>query len=253
MWICPSCQLPLHLNERRWQCENKHTYDVAKEGYVNLLLAQHKRSKDPGDNKDMINARRTFLDAGHYEPLARCVADIISDQLPGESIRLFDAGCGEGYYLNKVSDLLGEKGKQIDAFGCDVSKVAIQKAAKRYKSAHFAVASTFNLPCESASTDVVFQIFAPSSAQEIGRLLTDSGIWITVDPAANHLKELKQLVYDKQTQHEDKISEQPGFNLISHETLSIFLSVVHARRATCVVKNDAFLLDCDGAEAAAGG
>ena len=91
--ICPLDKQPLQLNERTWCCENGHSYDVAKQGYVNLLPVQNKRSKDPGDSKAMVQARRKYLEEGHYLPLARALADIVLEQ--GDQT-LLDAGCGEG-------------------------------------------------------------------------------------------------------------------------------------------------------------
>jgi 23S rRNA (guanine745-N1)-methyltransferase len=101
---------------------------MAKEGYVNLLPVQHKRSRDPGDSAEMMQARRAFLDAGHYLPLRETVAQMLNDILPFATAML-DIGCGEGYYTARFAEIAREKGA---TFGLDVSKVAIRAAAKRY-------------------------------------------------------------------------------------------------------------------------
>src|SRR6266545_8190332 len=95
---CPVCGEPLERVDRTFRCANGHTFDVAREGYVNLLLAQHRRSKDPGYSKDMIAGRRDFFDAGHYRPLADGIAELIATYLPPVADTVvIDAGCGEGY------------------------------------------------------------------------------------------------------------------------------------------------------------
>ncbi|MEG2266271.1 MAG: methyltransferase, partial [Acinetobacter sp.] len=95
--MCPVCREQLKLNERTWRCDNQHSYDVAKQGYVNLHVVQHKHSKNPGDTPESVQARRTFLSAGHYAPLQQAVVEKIRE-LRIEN--LLDIGCGEGYYTN---------------------------------------------------------------------------------------------------------------------------------------------------------
>ncbi len=228
-WICPSCQCLLALDDRVWQCENGHSYDVAKEGYVNLLLAQHKSSKQPGDNKQMVNGRRAFLDQGHYQPLADSISEIFNQHLATltdqTEVSFFDAGCGEGYYMSQVSQSCNQADIQIEFSGLDISKFAVQKAAKKYPKNHFAVASTFQLPLENDSQDTVLQIFAPSSEFEIHRVLKSSGIWITVNPAANHLYEFKQALYDKPTEHKAVQVTPEGFALVQQLNLSFVIQL----------------------------
>lgn len=221
VWQCPSCQTPLNFENKQWRCLHNHCFDSAKEGYVNLLLAQNKKSKAPGDSNDMINARRVFLEKGYYQPLAQKIAEIlISDVSLEDTYAVFDAGCGEGYYLNYVAQNLQQHGLRCSFQGVDISKPAIQKAAKRYKDYQFAVASTFDLPISDHSQNAVFQIFAPSSAQEVSRVLVENGLWITVNPAPNHLQELKALVYDAPEQHDISTEVPAGFIGEHHENLT---------------------------------
>ncbi|MBC3764609.1 putative RNA methyltransferase [Neptunicella marina] len=202
MWSCPSCKSPLYLHQpnsnsqRVLRCDNGHSFDVAKEGHVNLLLAQHKNSRDPGDNKQMVAARRRFLDSGAYRPLAMKLADIIVQHCQHTELNLYDAGCGEGYYLGQISQTLSTAGKTITAAGNDIAKFAVQKAAKRYPDANFAVASSFDLPVADGSQDVVIQIFAPADENQVLRVLKSRGLWIQVNPVAKHLWQLKQALYD---------------------------------------------------------
>ncbi|WP_133471177.1 putative RNA methyltransferase [Paraglaciecola marina] len=232
-WICPSCQSPLFLNDNTLSCENKHSFDLAKEGYVNLLLAQNKNSKAPGDNKQMVSGRRAFLESGFYQPLAQTITGMFKLHLcPSESegnIKIFDAGCGEGYYLNWLAENLTmyieEGALPILCSGIDISKFAIQKAAKQYKKQQYAVASTFNLPVPSASQDGVLQIFAPSSEQEIYRVLKDKGIWVVINPAGEHLQQFKYALYDSPTQHQAKTLEPEGFVLKQQFNLNFELEL----------------------------
>jgi 23S rRNA (guanine745-N1)-methyltransferase len=232
MWICPACQLPLSLLDKTWKCDFGHAYDMAKEGYVNLVLAQQKNSKEPGDNKQMVSARRSFLEKDHYQPLAKLIADIIAEQYTSGDIRLFDAGCGEGYYLNVISQCLKDKKNCVHGSGIDISKVAVQKAAKKYPASTFAVASSFNLPLASNSQDTVIQIFAPSSAQEIHRVLSDRGIWIQVSPGAQHLIELKNVVYDEPHEHRPPSDVTGGFNLLNERSLKFKIELEKQQQRT---------------------
>lgn len=232
IWQCPACQAELVSQDKVLRCEHNHTYDVAKEGYVNLLLANQKRSKDPGDNKAMINARRGFLEQGYYQPLADKLAELISIHLPlcnlNRTLALFDAGCGEGYYLNQIRQTLQQRHlpatsdtpRLIQAAGCDIAKVAIQKASKKYQQCHFAVASTFHLPVSNASQDAVIQVFAPASATEVQRVLRANGIWLQVNPAPEHLRELKAMIYDSAEPHQTKAISSTDLQLVGDHRLS---------------------------------
>ena len=107
---CPLCQLPLAFDQRSWRCASQHQFDRAKEGYVNLLPVQHKRSRQPGDSAEMMQARRDFLDAGHYQPLQQQVCDLLAGILPPGAAKVLDIGCGEGYYTQAVASRLQGQG-----------------------------------------------------------------------------------------------------------------------------------------------
>ena len=221
MWICPSCQTTLNQHSSTWACQNGHRFDIAKEGYVNLLLANQKRTKDPGDNNAMINARRAFLEQNHYQPLANKVAEVVSTHTPKKSaFSIYDIGCGEGYYLNTIKNYLSEQGIPVSTYGSDIAKNAIQKASKKYKESAFAVASNANLPIESESVDSLIQIFAPSHSDEIARVLKASGVWCQVSPAPTHLTELKNCIYDTPELHKAASDDIDGFTLQHQETLT---------------------------------
>lgn len=228
-WRCPVCEEFLYRISRTWSCNNRHSFDCAKQGYVNLLLANQKNSKAPGDNIDMVVARRAFLSEGHYLPLANRLAEMslshIRSNASENKANVFDAGCGEGYYLQHIVKACQRASMTVDAGGVDISKPAIQAAARRYKSIEFAVASSYTLPLMPDSQDLVIQVFAPSNANEIARVLRGDGKWILVSPAAEHLSELKAMVYDTPSSHEVSTEVPVGFNLVERQNLSFSVSL----------------------------
>lgn len=237
---CPLCHQPLQLcrgEPRRWQCAARHQFDCAKEGYVNLMPVQHKHSKNPGDNKEMMQARRAFLEAGHYQPLRDKVAALLQESLIAVSasdahrVQVLDIGCGEGYYTAALARVLaehamisnsetfagsasnGEAQATGQVFGLDISKVAVRYAAKRYPNVEFCVASSHRLPFADASLDAVVRIYAPCKAQELARCVRPGGAVITVSPAPRHLYQLKEQVYGDVVLHPCPVETLDGFTL----------------------------------------
>ncbi|WNN42634.1 MULTISPECIES: 23S rRNA (guanine(745)-N(1))-methyltransferase [Winslowiella] len=218
-YLCPLCQQPLALNERSWRCTNQHQFDCAKEGYVNLLPVQHKRSKQPGDSAEMMQARREFLDAGHYQPLQQQVAALLDSVLPQQAVSLLDIGCGEGYYTEAVSQRLSQReSRQI--YGLDVSKVAIRYAAKRYPEISFCVASSHRLPFAAQSLDAVLRIYAPCKASELARVIRQGGYLLTVAPGPRHLLQFKELIYQQVKLHDESEEQPEGFTRVDQQALS---------------------------------
>jgi 23S rRNA (guanine745-N1)-methyltransferase len=189
------------------------------------MPAQHKRSKAPGDNKEMMQARRTFLESGHYKGLAETVAKLAAKVTPAEG-RLLDIGCGEGYYTDTISRQLS-KG---ECYGLDISKVAVRFAAKRYKNCHFSVASSHRLPFSDNSLDTVVRIYAPCKPEELLRVLKPGGHLITVTPAPRHLYQLRELIYDEVNlhQHTEELSE---LKLIQSDQLDTMMALSSSEAA----------------------
>ncbi|MDN3680530.1 23S rRNA (guanine(745)-N(1))-methyltransferase [Vibrio tapetis subsp. quintayensis] len=217
---CPLCHLSLSQHDRMFKCENNHQFDVAKEGYVNLVPAHHKRSKNPGDNKEMIQARRRFLDGGYYQPMRDAVAAICGDHLLGSQYQLLDIGCGEGYYTQEVARHLSSLSGDARTYGLDISKVAVRFAAKRYSNCEFTVASSHRLPFEDASLDAVLRIYAPCKADELNRCVKSGGIVVTVTPAGRHLYQLRERIYPDVRMHDETPENIEGFQLAHQEKLN---------------------------------
>jgi 23S rRNA (guanine745-N1)-methyltransferase len=194
--------------EKTYVCENNHSFDVAKQGYLNLLPVNQKKSKDPGDNEMMIAARRNFLELGFYDPLIESIQKLISDKLTFETknIMAFDAGCGEGYYSEKAFNNLS--GLETEVFGTDISKYAVKNAAKKYKGNFYFVSSIYNLPIANSSTDLILSIFSPIMAEEFKRILSRQGYAIVVSPAPNHLREMAELIYETFRPHTTNVVEK---------------------------------------------
>ncbi len=222
---CPLCQQPLSLNQRTYSCASNHQFDMAKEGYVNLMPAHHKRSKDPGDNKEMMQARRRFLDGGHYNPMREKVSELCKQHLEGTSHQLLDIGCGEGYYTTYIADVLKQQSSQAQTFGLDISKVAIRYAAKRYPNCDFTVASSHRLPFADDSLDAILRIYAPCKAEELNRCVRSGGIVVTVTPAARHLYEFKQHIYQDVRLHEEQPEQIENFTLADEEKVNYMMTL----------------------------
>ena len=190
--ICPLDKQPLQLNERTWCCDNGHSFDIAKQGYVNLLPVQNKRSKDPGDSKAMVQARREYLNKGYYQPLAQALADTV---LAMGSQALLDAGCGEGYYLRYLVEQAEQQGTELSVAALDISKWAVQTAAKQDKRLSWMVASNNAIPLADNSVDTILCVFGFPVEAEFKRVLKPGGRLIMVDPASEHLIELKRIIY----------------------------------------------------------
>lgn len=213
---CPVCNMPLFPEEGRLVCEKNHSFDRAKSGYVNLLLSNGKHSKLPGDNKLMVNARRDFLQKGYYAPLAKALCEeAVSLYREAETPEwaVLDVGCGEGYYTNAVFESLSDLGN-IQVAGIDISKFALNAAAKKNKQVEYAVASAFHLPVADRSVDLLLNLFAPYCGEEFWRVLKRGGLMLMVIPSKRHLWELKQAVYDSPYENEVKGYDLPEFELL---------------------------------------
>lgn len=226
-FICPLCQSNFTQTNNTQICENNHHFDIAKEGYLNLLPVNAKNSKNPGDNKEMMMARRAFLNSSGYLPLAEKLAVIVNKLLvPIKAPTLLDLGCGEGYYTDYLAKNLPESAT-INAL--DISKVAIRYAAKRYKAINFCVASAYDVPLADDSLDALIRIYAPSLESELQRLIKTDGYLITVTPAPRHLYELRTKIYEQVNEHISENEAPAGFNKIEQINVNYPLHISEAQ------------------------
>jgi len=218
-FICPHCKKVLELKNRSLICENRHCFDLAKEGYVNLLPVNSKKSKDPGDNSKMMAARRSFLEMDYYKPLADKLVNIIKNIPDIENMTILDTGCGEGYYTGHIKDSINS----VNMLGLDISKVAARYASQRYSDVRFCVASAFDLPVGDSSIDIILRVFAPSSDSEIQRVIKTGGYFIAVTPGERHLYQLRDIIYSDVHNDLNEPIVSNGFDL--KETIKVKYSL----------------------------
>lgn len=208
LFCCPICGGALVREPGRYLCPRGHSFDVAREGYVNLLPANRQHSKEPGDDREMAAARSRFLEGGWYAPLREELCSLVEKYAPDHPA-LLDAGCGEGWYTAALGETVRTKGGR--AAGVDLSKPAVKKAARRYPAGELAVASVYHLPLTDARVDILTDCFSPLAAGEFYRVLKPGGIFLYVVPGPRHLWELKSVLYDRPYENEDRREEYPGF------------------------------------------
>jgi 23S rRNA (guanine745-N1)-methyltransferase len=221
IYRCPVCQLALIRKDKQYICDKGHNFDISEKSYVNLLLGNQKKTKDPGDNKEMMESRRNFLNRSFYSEFSNGLNKTIAHYITEKQSLILDAGCGEGYFISKLKSELNEKYKSENLFyyGVDISKSAIRYAAKRDKSIDFAVGSNFNLPILDNSIDIIIRNFAPGDNNEFHRVLTQNGKLIIATPGEEHLFELKEVLYEKARKHEDKVTAITGFRLLENREI----------------------------------
>ena len=214
--ICPICKEMLLHQDRSLVCQNKHSFDIARQGYVNLLTVQQKHSLNPGDTREQVLSRRAFLEAGFYAPIAETVAATAKEL--GAKGPILDAGCGEGYYSNIVSQTLGQ-----ELTGFDISKEAVRCAAAKYKDAQWLTATAAHIPVADGSVGMLMSLFAVTLPEEFARVLSEDGLFFQVLAARDHLLGLKSIIYPElKFKEKDSVPELPGFQLV--KTLPIRFS-----------------------------
>lgn len=225
---CPHCGSKLLRRDGTYSCSNRHTYDIAKEGYVNLLPVNQRKSKEPGDNKEMMNARRSFLDKGYFKALSDCINTLILQDVENkEACRILDAGCGEGYYIDALHRAMADGHKKA-LWGMDISKEAVRLAAKRNKEISFFVGSIYHISVLSNSLDYIVNIFAPFREEEMLRILKQEGLLIKVTPGEKHLLGLKEALYDNPYLNEETLPQMQQLQRIQshHVTYELCLEDV---------------------------
>lgn len=202
--LCPVCKKNMALVGSSLCCENRHSFDLAKEGYVNLLTGS-KSGASTGDNKDMARCRKSFLDKGYFEPLAKGLCEIISRE---NARTVLDICCGEGYYTEYISHCT-----TAHVYGFDLSKEMVRLAAKRKSNARFFVANMSCVPVSDGFADCAIHLFAPFCEREFARVVRKGGCLVSVCPGKTHLWQLKQALYTTPYENEETCPTLEGFDL----------------------------------------
>jgi len=207
---CPICRLGLDARVGALACPNQHSFDLAREGYVNLLPGSRRRPADGGDHPEQLRHRSAFLDAGHFDFITAEIAERLRDagaMSASSGLQVLDAGCGTGHHLASITKALGAG---TTTLGPDISAAAARMAARRRPDIAFAVADLWaDWPLHDASIDIVLNIFAPRNFAETARVLRPGGWLGLVYPEANHLIELRRRYHllGQRSQKEKRYSE----------------------------------------------
>ena len=191
---CPVCRNPLQAMENGVGCPDNHRFDRARQGYLHLLPSNRMRSKSPGDDKQMVQARSQFLDSDCYKPVSSVLTEAtirLMNDNPQPAI--LDAGCGEGYYTANIKDAM----PGASVCGVDISKPAILACCRRRKDIQWLVASVSDLPIVDRSVDVIVSVFSRCDWQEFARVLKPGGHVLVLAPGQNHLQELREAIYEE--------------------------------------------------------
>ena len=202
--VCPVCKNGVDHKDGRLLCKGgRHSFDIAREGYVNLAVGH----APGGDSKQAVAARTSFLEKDYYAPAAQALEQTLAKYLPSDAV-LIDAGCGQGWYSNRIAARgYGMLGFDLSKFGC--ARAAKDAAAQGLENAAYAVASVYTMPVHDGSVQGVLNIFAPCAEQEYCRVLADGGYLFLLGAGQRHLMGLKQALY-RDTYENAERADLPG-------------------------------------------
>ena len=228
---CPVCGGMFGREPSLLRCSNGHCFDLAKEGYVNLLPPGKGKNARTGDEKAMVRARQTFLATGLYHGISDGITSLFAKHLQTDHVPILcDSGCGEGYHTLRITDSLSQSRGGVLTYGFDASKIAVGYAAKA-AARHgytgesgmgsdgeticaFCPANIYALPLADSSVDAVLSMFAPVAVDENLRVLREEGILLVASSGVRHLTEMRALLYDDVHYHEDTAAVYEGFTLV---------------------------------------
>lgn len=215
---CPVCGGVLTKEERTLRCEKRHSFDLARQGYVNLLMSNRSSAKRHGDDKAMVLSRQAFLEKGYYAPLRDALCRLALAHTEGE-VELLDVGCGEGWYTAGVKAALENGGRVCRSCGLDISKDALIQCARRKAGIELVVGSVNALPVADGSCTLLLNVFAPHDDGEFRRVLAPGGVYLKVVPLEEHLMELKAAVYDRPYENPVPAYAPDGFEELAFEAV----------------------------------
>ena len=218
-FLCPICGAELTREQNTLHCPSRHSFDIARQGYINLLTVQQKHSLTPGDTREQVLSRRAFLEAGFYQPISDALNRAALDyHAAGE---LLDIGCGEGYYSSRLAKAIA-----APLTGLDISKEAVRCAAAKYKDARWICATAAHIPVADGSIGTLTSLFALTLPEEFRRVLRKDGLFLQVVAAEDHLLGLKSIVYDQlKSKEKDTSPTLPGFQLLESRPIRFSFTV----------------------------
>ena len=206
--ICPICGEQLDNQGRSYVCPNRHSFDVARQGYVNLLPVQQKHSQNPGDTREQVLSRRSFLEAEFYAPIANALVETAEKWNAKGPI--LDIGCGEGYYSTRLAEAM-----EAELVGLDISKEAVRCASAKYKQHQWLCATAAHIPVADKSAGLATSLFALTLPEEFARVLQDEGLYFQVLAAQDHLLGLKSIIYPElKLKEKGSVPVLNGFTLV---------------------------------------
>jgi len=230
--VCPICkdklvQMPI---EKSYRCINNHNFDIAKQGYLNLLTNNQKKSKLPGDLKEMVQARTKFLSKGYYYTLSNRINERVIKQFEtrySNFYNILDIGCGNGYYTNELMKSTQERNIPAYYFGLDMSKEAVKYASASNKFITWVVANSYYLPFKEDSFHCILSIFSPVKIAECIRTIKNNGIFIRGLTGINHLIQIRDIIYETVILNEgnDPINAYEGLKLIDISKVCFDISI----------------------------
>lgn len=239
--ICPVCQAPLSSDDNKhWYCANNHSFDRARQGYLNLLLAHKKRSKAPGDDAQMVAARQRLLDSGVYQPISDLLNNAVQQASANSPMQLCDVGCGEGYYTERLANHLTSNNINNRCYGVDISKEAVKSAARRSKQsglkseqAEWLVASGAALPFQPQSLDAITCLFTRLMPEGFRSVLKPPGTVFTINTGLTHLREMRDILYPEVKDscfNPTKVMSQHGFICVNEQPLNYTIELTSSQQ-----------------------
>lgn len=220
---CPLCHSEMSVQGASLVCQGarKHCFDFASGGYVNLCAP---RQSGGGDSKQAVRARTEFLNKQYYLPVAKAIAELVSEFAPKDA-PVLDGGCGEGYYSCTVA----REGYSV--IGVDLSKFATDAAAKRaardgLDNAFFATASVFELPVKDRSLGALISVFAPCAAEHFATKLAEDGCLIVAAAGEDHLLGLKRAIYSDVHVNTERADMPADMKMVAQRRVSYSIEVV---------------------------
>ncbi|HYE81121.1 MAG TPA: methyltransferase domain-containing protein [Clostridia bacterium] len=225
IFLCPICGKKMKAyGSGRITCKNKHSFDLSRNGYVNLLLSPAKLDYD----KNMLKSRSLICRSNFFRPMIDQLSTLILKEKQKENtdmLKILDAGCGEGSHLAQITASISSNSSiKAKSFGIDISKDGIQLASRDYPEIVWCVADLARLPFTGKRFDVILSILSPSNYKEFNRVISHDGILVKVIPGNSYLKELRILFYDrtdKETYSNDRVIEhfKSNFNIFNIQQL----------------------------------